>query len=127
MIRVDKDKFKRLILVQDGKYEMFDSLKEMICYLLGDDYYSLSFDARGKRISFKMGVNSVFSLNENNISCFDEICYVYWLLLNTNIFLLEKRDSSIFTGGLSKSFIYDDYIIVNKYAKSLYDDYVASR
>ena len=74
-----------------------------------------------------MSANSVFSLNENNISCFDEICYVYWLLLNTNIFLLEKKDSNIFTGGLSKSGIYDDYIIVNKYAKSLYDDYIASR
>ena len=125
MIRVNK--FKRLILVQDGKYEMFDSLKEMICYLLGDDYYSLSSDARRERVSFKMSANSVFSLNENNISCFDEICFVYWLLLNTNIFLLEKKDSNIFTGTLSKSGIYDDYIIVNKYAKSLYDDYIASR
>ena len=125
MIRVSK--FKRLILVQDGKYEMFDSLKEMICFLLGDDYYSLSSDARRKRVSFKMGANSVFSLNENNISCFDEICFVYWLLLNTNVFLLERKDSGIFTGGLSKSGIYDDYIIVNKYAKNLYDDYIASR
>ena len=49
------------------------------------------------------------------------------MLLNTNVFLLERKDSGIFTGGLSKSGIYDDYIIVNKYAKSLYDDYIASR
>lgn len=124
MIRVNKN--KRLILVQNGKYEMFDSLKEMICYLLGDDYYSLSSDSKMERISFKMGVNSVFSLNDN-LSCSDEISFVYWLLLNTDIFLLEKRDSNIFTGKLSKSNIYDDYIIVNKYAKSLYDDYIASR
>lgn len=112
--------------MQNGKHLMFDSKKDLVKYLLDDDYYNLSSDDKKKRIELKTLANSIGDkkLYSNNLFAQDEVIYIYWLLMHSNVILLERKDSNIFTKGLDKININDDYIIVNKFASQLLERYI---
>lgn len=123
---MENKNFKKLILMQNGKQLMFDSKKDIVKYLLDDDYYSLSSDDKKKRIELKTLANSIGNkkLHSNNLFAQDETIYIYWLLMHSNVVLLERKDSNILTKDLDKRNISDDYVIVNNFASQLLERYI---
>lgn len=116
-------KFSKLILMENGIYKLIDTKEDLVMLLLGDDYYKLSDKNKNKRLEVKSLANSLGKqIDFTYIN--DEIAYIYWLLINSNVVLLERLDSNIFTKGIDKSNINDDYIIVNTFAEKLLKDYL---
>lgn len=127
-----------LILIEDGKYKQFSTQEELVEYLLGDTYYSLS--EKGKINIMKLNAVAkcygtdikVLDLTKkeekkdikNKFVIYDEITYVLSLLLTKRATLLEKTDINYFTKNMDKTNIKENYIIVNTFAESLLESYI---
>lgn len=130
---------KKLILIEgDDKYQ-FDSLEEMVRSIIDDKYYEMSRLEKKKLLDMKAFASSLpYKVNivdrlkkdepiEGNFIIYDEITYIFSLLLLNKVTLLESTDSNIFTEYLDKSNISDNYIIVNRFAKELLSSYMANK
>ena len=121
-----------LILIENGKYKQFSSEIELVEYLFGDQYYSLSQKEKQDLMELNAlsrihGTNLKISKSkpekEENIAnkfvIYNEKTFVLSLLRTNQVTLLEKRDSNIYTKNMDKADIQDNYIIVNTFAEKL--------
>ena len=124
---MDEFKSANLIIIEDGEYVFFKEKEDLIKFLLGDDYYRLSNSERKKRLELKVLANSLGHKYEEDNLIDDEIIFIYWLLINSNLILFERKDYNFFTKNLDKSKITSNYIMVNKFAKHLMESYSNNR
>lgn len=129
---------KRIIVIENGKNYQFDTEKELVEKLLGDNYYHLSNDEKRELLKIKAIANSINNNMEilesqdysdiyNNYILINEKTYILSLLISGNITLLERVDSEIFTGTLDKSKFTKNYIIVNNFAKQILEQMIEER
>ena len=111
---------RKLILIENGKSYQFDSKEELVKYLMGNNYYSLSDEEKRNQLK----LNALAKCINNALEIYDEQTYILSLLLTNRVTLLESIDSNIFTKGLDKEKIKNNYIIVNTFAKELLDTYL---
>lgn len=131
----------KLILIENDKSYQFSNEKSLVEHLMGNNYYNQSenekleqmqLNALAKCLGTNLEILKVDKENEkkeridvkNKFVIYDEKTYVLSLLLTQRAMLLESTDSNIFTGGLDKTEIKDNYIIVNTFAEKLLDQYI---
>lgn len=128
---------KKIIIIENDNKAQCDSEEEVIRLLLDDNYYELSekekvekreIKAMANCLNNKMKILNDIDINVDNIDnkfiIKDEMTYVLSLLITNNIMLLERIDSDIYTSTIDKSKIEDNYIIVNKFAKNILENYM---
>jgi len=128
---------KDLILIENDRYNQFNTIEELISFILGDNYYNITdkekrelmeLNARAYCINTNMKIVTLNELNNDNVNNIfiiqDEISYVLSLLIINRYTLLEKTTSNIFTSELNKDNIEDNYIIVNRFANELLDKHI---
>lgn len=131
----------KLILIENDKSYQFSNEKSLVEHLMGSNYYNQSenekleqmqLNALAKCLGTNLEILKVDKENEkkeridvkNKFVIYDEKTYILSLLLTQRATLLESTDSNIFTGGLDKTEIQDNYIIVNTFAEKLLDKYI---
>ncbi len=129
---------KNIIIIENGQEYQYEYLSEVVKDLLGEDYYDLNDNDKLKRMEMKAWANclnngrKVISKDvikkmmtdkeidlKNYFLIGDEMTYILSLLATNNVILLERKDSDVFTSLIDKSFISDNYIIVNRFAEEL--------
>ena len=125
---------KIIIKEKDNKVQC-DSEEEVIKLLIDKRYYELSEKEKLEKREMKAianCINNSFEIVENVNSkdlenkfvIKDETTYVLSLLIINKIILLERIDSNIYTSSIDKSNMKYNYIIVNKFAKELFKNYL---
>lgn len=127
---------KNLLLVENNKGYQFDTEGELVKFLLGKNYYTLSLEEKKKHMRMNAymkcaGTNlEVVELKnerihvKNKFILYDEKTYVLSLVITGRIELLEHIDSNIYTKDLEKKEIKKNYIILSKFAEELLQKYV---
>ena len=132
-----------IILIENENDIKCETKEQTVKILLGDDYYNLSEEEKTERMEIRAIANSlnnpkvriikkgeyIDSIDslENTFVIYDEITYIYSLLLTNNITMLEKTKEEIFTKGLDKTELTKNYIIVNNFAKELLEKYLTTK
>lgn len=132
-----------IIVIGDHKYQ-FDTKEELLQNILGtpkDDYNSMSEEEKKKRRYLKAYINmngkeeNILDLqqciqqNKGDISADGKFLidnddvYVMSLLKMSDVLLLEHRDASFFTKGISKEGIEGNYMVLNAYASDIIEKY----
>lgn len=125
---------KELILIENNKSYQFSNEKELIEHLLGNNYYNSTEQEKREQ----MKINGLLHCANSDIQVIDiekaknnkldrekefiiynEMTYVLSLLLTNRYTLLERVDANIYTKGMNKTNIKDNYIIVNTFAKKI--------
>ena len=127
---------KRLILIESGEKYQFDTLEELVKVVIDKNYYEMTNEEKKEKMELKAFANCLQKKIEivkdiekgiefdGKFIIFDEITYVFSLLLLGKVMLLESTESNIFTMDLDKGNISDNYIIVNHFAKDLLRKYI---
>jgi len=122
---------KNLILIENDEKYQYDTLEELVCAIIGKDYYQLKDSEKREKLELKAVANSIHEkiLDKNydiykNFVLNDEITYIYSLLMLNKIMILENVESNYLTQSLDKTNIDGNYIIVNKFAKELLEKYL---
>lgn len=126
----------KLILIEGENYKQFSNEKELVEYMLGDNYYSLSekekqilisknaiFNCYGKGIEIVKYQEKIEDL-KNKFIIYDEKTYILSLLLTDQIKLLESKDANIYTKEMDKTNFEGNYIILNNFAEELLKKYL---
>ena len=129
-----------IILIENENDIKCDTKEQVVKILLGEDYYNLSEEDKVERMEIRAIANSINNPKiriikkgekidslENVFVIYDEITYIYSLLITNNITMLEKTKEEIFTKGLDKTELTKNYIIVNKFAKELLEKYLNTK
>ena len=129
---------KKIIIIENNNKIQCDSEEEVVRLLIDNNYYELTQEEKLEKREIKAIANCI----NNDIKIVkdsdsedverkfiikDEMTYILSLLMTNNIMLLERIDSDIYTKSINKSNIKDNYIIVNKFAKILLEDYLKSK
>ena len=128
---------KKIIIIENDKKIQCDSEEEVIRLLIDNNYYELTEEEKLEKREIKAMANCInnnmkivkeIDIDTDNIEnkfiIKDEMTYILSLLMTNNIMLLERIDSNIYTGKINKSETKDNYIIVNKFAKMLLENYL---
>lgn len=128
---------KKIIIIENKNKKQCDTEEDVIKLLIDNNYYDLTekeklekreIKALANCISNNMKVVKDIDINVDNINnkfiIKDEMTYILSLLITNNIILLERVDSNIYTKWIDKNKIKDNYIIVNKFAKKLLENYL---
>lgn len=132
---------KNIIIIEHGKQVQCNTLEETVKILIDENYYNMTNNQKLVKLKTRAMANTLNNkkiIEENidvdktnilnNLENFfiikDEITYIYSLLITNNIFLLERKDSNIFSRELNKEKIKDNYIIINTFAKQLLRRYI---
>lgn len=129
-----------IILIENENDIKCDTKEQVVKILLGEDYYNLSEEDKVERMEIRAIANSINNPKiriikkgekidslENVFVIYDEVTYIYSLLITNNITMLEKTKEEIFTKGLDKTELTKNYIIVNKFAKELLEKYLNTK
>lgn len=131
----------KLILIENGKSHQFSKEKDLVKYLMGNNYYEqteserleqMKLNALAKTLDTNLEILNIEKNDnedkkidiKNKFVIYDEKTYILSLLLAQRAILLESIDSNIFIEKLDKSKITENYIIVNTFAEELLNDYV---
>ena len=129
---------KRIIIIENNNKVQCDSEEEVVRLLIDNNYYELTEEEKLEKREIKAIANCINNdmkivkdIDSENIQnkfiIKDEMTYILSLLITNNIILLERIDSDIYTKKINKSNIKDNYIIVNKFAKIILEDYLKSK
>jgi len=126
----------KLILIEGENYKQFSNEKELVEYMLGDNYYSLSekekqilisknaiFKCYGKGIEIVKYQEKIENF-KNKFIIYDEKSYILSLLLADQIKLLESKDANIYAKEMDKTNFEGNYIILNNFAEELLKKYL---
>lgn len=130
---------KKIIVIENNNKIQCNSEEEVIKLLIDNNYYELTEEEKLEKREIKAMANCMNNNMkivreididtdnvENKFIIKDEMTYILSLLMTNNIMLLERIDSNIYTGRINKSGMKDNYIIVNKFAKRLLENYLQS-
>lgn len=128
---------KNLIIIENGKDFQYDTLEEVTKVLIDKDFYNMTEVEKMEKMRIKALANNLYNKFtvlecspldgdfEGKFIIQNEITYIYSLLMNnSNLLLLEHKNSNILTKYLNKEFLKDNYVIVNSFAKELLEKYV---
>ena len=128
---------KNLIIIENGKDFQYDTLEEVVKVLIDKNFYNMTEVEKIETMRIKALANNLYNkftilecnpLDGNFEGKFiikNEITYIYSLLMNnSNLLLLERKDSNMLTQYLDKEILKDNYIIVNSFAKELLKKYI---
>ena len=132
---------KSIILVENQNEFQCETLEEVVKKLIGDEFYNWSLEEKQNRMKMLATANCINNNMQivtreeiqkciglyNKFIVYDEMTYILSLLRTNNIILLEKRESEVFTKNLDKSKFEKNYIIVNKYAEELLENYLKEK
>lgn len=129
---------KKIIIIENNNKIQCDSEEEVVRLLIDNNYYELTQEEKLEKREIKAIANCINNdikiVKDVNIENMegkfiikDEMTYILSLLMTNNIMLLERIDSDIYTKSINKSNIKDNYIIVNKFAKIILEDYLKSK
>ena len=125
---------KELILIENNESYQFSSEKELIEHLLGNNYYNSTEQEKREQMKINgllhcansdIQVIDIEKVKNNKLDrekefiIYNEMTYVLSLLLTNRYTLLERVDANIYTKGMNKTYIKDNYIIVNTFAKKI--------
>lgn len=113
---------KNLILIENNEKYQFDTLEELVETIIDKDYYKLSANEKQEKLKLKAFANSFGKAGI--VDTKNEITYILSLLVLNKFMILEKVDSNVFTKDMNKSNLDGNYIIVNKFAKELLENYI---
>lgn len=128
---------KKIIIIENDNKLQCDTQEEVVRVLLDKKYYELTEKEKLEKREIKAIANCInnkkeivkeIEIDDENIEdkfiIKDEMTYILSLLITNKIMLLERIDSDIYTKTLNKSEIKDNYIIVNKFAKEILENYL---
>lgn len=129
---------KKLILIENGEAEQYDTLPELVRGIIDENFYNMSLEERKNVMEKKALANCLntkkevtyeipFEGNiEDKFIISDEMTYILSLLSLNRLQLLERKDKDfdIFTKGIEIQNPKNNYIIVNKYANQLLQNYL---
>ena len=128
---------QKIIIIENDNKLQCDTQKEVVRVLLDKKYYELTEKEKLEKREIKAIANCInnkkeivkeIEIDDENIEdkfiIKDEMTYILSLLITNKIMLLERIDSDIYTKTLNKSEIKDNYIIVNKFAKEILENYL---
>lgn len=128
---------KKIIVIENDNKIQCDSEEEVVKLLIDDDYYNLTEEEKLEKRELKALANCINNNMkivkeidyetdniENKFIIKDEVTYILSLLITKNIMILERKDANIYTRGINKSEVKDNYIILNKFAKGLLENYL---
>ena len=126
---------KKLILIENGQEEQYDSLEEIVKELIDENYYEMNDEEKKEKMTMKALANTINNRMEivqnadaSNVNgkfiIKDEITYILSLISTNKLMLLERIDANIFAKDLNKENMKDNYIIINKFAKELLERYL---
>lgn len=132
---------KKLIFIENGVIEQFNTLSELVRSLIDENFYNMNEEERVKIMEKKALKNCLNTKKkvtmqtqldgdiEDKFIIKDEITYILSLLTTNKVQLLEKKDRNddIFTKGIEVKNPKNNYIIVNKYANQLLKKYLKSK
>lgn len=125
---------KELILIENNESYQFSNEKELIEHLLGNNYYNSTEQEKKEQMKINgilncansdMQVIDIEKVKKNELDrekkfiIYNEMTYVLSLLLTNRYTLLERVDTNIYTKGMNKTNIKDNYIIVNTFAQKI--------
>ena len=82
------------------------------------------WDKNVKITDLKSGVGAY---KEDDFVIYDEFCFILSLLKFDRLVLLERTDADIFCKYMDKSWVTDNYIIVNKFTNEIMERYLNNR
>lgn len=125
---------KKLIVIENGQEEQYDSFEELVKALIYEKYYELSNVQKQEKMKIKALANTINNRMEitpdvsdsidGKFIIKDEMTYILSLISLNRVMLLERMDASIFAKDLNKENMKDNYIILNKFAKELLAKYL---
>ena len=121
---------KKIIVIDDNDEIQLDTEKEVIELLIDEQFYDLTEEEKKKKIELKALANclgegtNIKEIVKEKYVLIDEKTYIFSLLKNNKIILLERVDSEIFTSEIDKTKIKENYILVNTFAEKLLERYV---
>lgn len=121
---------KKIIVIDDNNEIQLDTEKEVIELLIDEKFYDLTEEEKKKKIELKALANclgegaNIEEIVKEKYVLIDEKTYIFSLLKNNKIILLERVDSEIFTSEIDKTKIKENYILVNTFAEKLLERYV---
>ena len=115
---------KKLIIIEGKNEFQTDNLEDIVKVLIDRNYYELDQEKKLEKIRIKALANTLGNSEKQSIITKDEITYILSLLNTNKVTLLERKDANIFTKDLDKTNIKGNYIIINKFAKELLDNYI---
>ena len=131
---------KNLIVVEgENKYE-YDNYEELKKAILGSEYEKMSEEEKNKELQKRAIMNvwdqnvkitdlksGVSAYSEKDFIIYDEFSFILSLLKFDRIVVLERTDADIFCKYMDKSWVTDNYIIVNKFANEIMKEYLNNR
>ncbi|MBO5412849.1 MAG: hypothetical protein J6A29_00825 [Clostridia bacterium] len=128
---------KKIIIIENNNKIQCHSEEEVIKLLIDNNYYELTEEEKLEKREIKAMANCInnnmkivreIDIDTDNIEnkfiIKDEMTYILSLLITNNVMLLERIDSNIYTSRINKNGMKDNYIIVNKFAKRLLENYL---
>lgn len=128
---------KKIIIIENNNKIQCNSEEEVIKLLIDNNYYELTEEEKLEKREIKAMANCInnnmkivreIDIDTDNIEnkfiIKDEMTYILSLLITNNVMLLERIDSNIYTSRINKNGMKDNYIIVNKFAKRLLENYL---
>ena len=115
-----------IIITKDNNYK-FNDYKDLFKFFLGDDYFTLTEDAKKERIKNKaysnsfgeiykiVNINDVYDKNKPYILIDNEINYILSIIKIFNILIMENRNSNVFVNDFMRKETLDNYFIINNY------------
>lgn len=130
---------KNIILVEGNDEYEVDTIEELVRLIINSKYYEMTVEEKKRQLHLKAVANCMRErigiinewndevFDDNQFIAIDEITFIYSLLNFNKIILLEKTSSNILTKEMDKSNISDNYIMVNKFSKTLLNKYLESK
>ena len=127
---------KNIIIIENGKEIQYDDFEAVVKNLIDENFYNMTDEQKKEKIRMMAIANCIGTKIEiiekttdlpnleEKFIIKDEMSYILSLLTTNKILLLENKDSNIFTKGLDKTKINNNYIIVNTYAKEILKQYI---
>ena len=131
---------KNLIVVEgESRYE-YDNYEDLKKAVLGSKYDDMSEEEKKAELQ-KRAIMNVWDKNvkitdlksgvgaykEDDFVIYDEFCFILSLLKFDRLVLLERTDADIFCKYMDKSWVTDNYIIVNKFTNEIMERYLNNR
>ena len=124
---------KKIIIIEDNIEIQCDTQEEVVKALIDENYYNMSNEEKENKMKMKALANCVrnkmkiisnptqeeIKYLEEEFIVKDEVSYILSLLKMNNVLLLENKEANIFTKGIKKEKIKENYILVNTFAKAL--------
>ena len=128
---------ENLIVIEGKEKYKYNDIESLIKGFINERYYNMSETEQKNELEKKAIANTIQdnikiynmeskaqNYDKEAFIVYDEITYILSMLKFNKIILLEKTNSNIFGKYINKENITDNYIIVNKFANEIIQEYL---